>query len=143
MTLDAMGYTLVLLAIGISFVSFKTAFPLFKYGSSVIWLAVLMWFKDHSPSGTEGDPFQVVIILAAFVMIFAFPLMNLGRDIKKNKGNNGLSTTSSSVFNLKLPKIIRPETAIHKENQLRRAQYVEEYRRQVHSALNPNRRNGR
>ena len=92
MSTDAMGYIIAGLAAFMSFVGFRTSFPLVKFGASILWVAAFFYFKAHAPSGlgppvdTEGEPWHIVFLLAAVVMALSIPLAQLGRDVERHQG---------------------------------------------------------
>jgi hypothetical protein len=86
MSTDAMGYIIAGLAGLVSFLGFRTAFPLVKFGACVLWVGAFMFFRANAPAGTEGEPWHVVFLLGAVVMALAIPLAQLGRAVEKRQG---------------------------------------------------------
>lgn len=141
---DQFGYLLIAIAGIASYIAFRSSFQLFKLGASVLWIAVFMWLKDYSPAGTEGDPFQVVAMLGAVVMVAAFMLAQLGREINRGSDNVGNFNVSSSGFGFKIPDWLKsPMGESGEQVSKRRSQETEEYRDRLHRALHPPKRETR
>ena len=143
MSTDWFGFLLVAIAGIVSYMAFRSAFPLFKFAASVMWIAVYMWLKDYSPTGTEGQPFQVVAMLGAVVMVVAFMLTQLGTEINRQKDyRSGLNTETTGNFSFKIPDWLKSTTTsgAEKVSRERRERETEEYRDRLHRVLHPPRK---
>ena len=146
MDINAFGYFLAGVAGIASYLAFRSSFQLFKLGASVLWIAMFMWIKSYSPSGTEGNPFQVVALLGAIVMVTAFILASLGSEINKQTDvRSGLNTEASGRFSFKLPDWLKATIpgGSEKLSREKRARELEDYRDRLHRALNPPKRTRR
>ena len=72
-------------------------------------------------------------------MIVAFPLSQLGRDIKRSQDQSGAFSVSSEGFKFKLPDWLKPGGA-EKAARRKRTESNEEYREKIHKALHPSKK---
>lgn len=94
MTPEAIGYVLVAVAIGVSLVALRTPFGLMKLGAGVAWLACFVYFLDVMG---QGEPYQVVFIMALFAVIVSFFLLQTGRDVERTRTDlDGFQVKSNS-----------------------------------------------
>ncbi len=100
-----MLYALLGIAGITSFIAIRTYFPLFKFGASVAWIAVMAYLIGNY----SGENWVVIAYLGCIVMIVAFPLSQLGRDIKRSQDQSGAFSTSSEGFDFKLPEWLKGE----------------------------------
>lgn len=127
-----MLYALIAIVGITSFIAIKTYFPLFKFGASVMWIAVLAYLVMNY----SGENWIVIAYLGCIVMVVAFPLSQLGRDIKRSQDQTGAFNISSESFHMKLPEWLKnsgSEEAVYRK----REESNEEYRQKLHRALHP------
>lgn len=128
----------ILLGCLMSYVSVRATFPLFKYGASVVWIALLLYIKDNPPGSlTEGEPAHIVIMLALLVLALALPLAQLSRDIRTSKKSDAFDITESGGFKFALPKWLKGEEYNPQQKARQREEELDAYRARLHSALNP------
>ena len=132
-----MLYALIAIAGITGFMAIRTSFPLFKFGAAVPWIAIMAYLVGNY----SGENWIVIAMLGCIVMMCAFPLMQLGRDIKRSGNNIGNFSVESSGFQFQTPnwfKKIRGET--YKERTITKQQNLADYEEQVYNAMHPNRR---
>lgn len=129
-----MLYFLLAMAGITGFLAMRTRFPLFGFGAAIPWIGIIAYLVGNY----EGENWTVIAILGCIVMMCAFPLMTLGKDIKQQVDRrSGLAIDESSGFKFKIPDWLKnqEDTTIQK-----RKESNEEYREKMHRALNPPRR---
>ena len=130
-----MLYALIALAAITSFIAMRTYFPLFKFGASVAWIAVMAYLIGNY----SGENWVVIAYLGCIVMIVAFPLSQLGRDIKRSRDQSGAFSVSSEGFHFKLPEWLKGEGSEETLHQ-KREDETGAYRERLHRALHPRKR---
>lgn len=80
----------------LSFLSFRSTFPLLKFAAAIAWIAGFLYIKDNPPSPlVEGSAAHTAILLVLIVIAVAIPLAGLGRDIQRSRDTRtGLTTQS-------------------------------------------------
>ncbi len=114
-------------------------FNLMAIGASIGWIALWATIKDHPPLDmVEGEAALVILMLGCIVMAVVVPLISLGRTITKARDQSGNFTVSSTSFNF--PKLFKgsddDDDDFPKKRGRSRDEALDDYRRQVRSALN-------
>lgn len=132
-------------AVAGSYFALQRRFFLLAIGASIGWIALFAILKDNPPVGiAEGDPAQVILMLACIVLAVAVPLLTLGKHIETQRdqsGNFSLRETKTSF-----PRLFGSEEEDEEEKERRKRanmtmdQRNEEYRATMRSAF---RRRGR
>ena len=123
-----------------SYMSLRSSFQLFKLGSSVAWIALFLYVKDHPITGTsEGDPYHVVLLLAIAVAAIAVMIYSIGIEIQKGKEDESGLSFPRLVWN---PFYKRDEES-EWTNQQRRDKANQDYRQRLRAAYRqyPEKRN--
>ena len=72
MTTDAVGYILAVLALGMSFLTFKNRHILLVIGNSALWAALLAYFLANSTAGANWQQIFILAVVAFMVAILIF-----------------------------------------------------------------------
>lgn len=131
-----MLYFLLAMAGITGYLAMRTRFPLFGFGAAIPWIALIAYIVGNY----SGENWTVIAILGCIVMMCAFPLMTLGKDVKQQVDRrSGLVTDESSGFKFKLPNFMKDQNSPEAKRK-RTEESNEEYRAQVHRVLHPPRR---
>lgn len=94
---DLIFFALVVLCLGLSGVSVISSFGLFRIGAAVGWIGLMAYVFVYPPGDiTAGSPTQTILALCFFAMAVAVPIMGLGRDIRKQETQEGVTTSGIS-----------------------------------------------
>lgn len=132
-----MLYVLLGMAAITGYLAMRTRFPLFGFAASIPWIGIMAYLVT---SEYAGENWMVIVILLCVVMVVAFPLMTLGKDIKQQVDTrSGLVTDESSRFSFKIPSLLKNNDSPEAKRQ-RTEEGNEEYREKLHRVLHPPRR---
>ena len=94
---DLVFFALVVLCLGLSGVSVMSSFGLFRIGAAVGWIGIMAYVFVYPPGDiTAGSPTQTILALCFFAMAVAVPIMGLGRDIRQQNTQDGVTTSGLS-----------------------------------------------
>lgn len=132
----------------LSIISTRTTFYLAKLLAGMSWFGVLIAWITYPPYAFDAGTAAHTAFFVLFVGLGCmFPLMGLGRGIKKAQDQSGAYTITSEKFKFGLPTWLKesfesPQASQQRKANDRAARNVA-YRERFHRALNPNEDNER
>ena len=105
MDANTLGYTMVLLSIGLTWIAFRSTFYGLKIIAGIWWFVMFIYFKSNVPTAiTEGSGLHQAILVAFIGFGLMIVLAGLGRGINRSRKWETGEEQIQGGFKWQLPK---------------------------------------
>lgn len=107
MDANTLGYAMILLSIGLTWIAFRTTFFGMKIMAGVWWFIMFIYLKTESPTAiTEGSGLHTAMLVVCIGIGLMIVLSGLGRGIQRSQ-KWGEGFEQSEGFHWKLPSWLK------------------------------------